>query len=1131
MQLTASCRIRARRMAWTKTLLIMKMIAVLLAGAFLQVSASGTAQKVNLSEKNAPLQKIFKQIHRQTGFQFFYEDALLDKAGKVNIQVQNASVEDALTACFHNLPLRFEVVDQTIVVSAKTMTPADLKPETDLPPPITVRGAVRNDKGELLAGVSVTIKGTTRGTVTNENGFFVLEGVEENAILIFSGVDLEQQEVAVRGRTSLLVQLVVKVSPLDDVQVIGYGKTTRRLKTGAVSTLKGTDIENQPVTNVGQALQGRIAGVSMNQNGGALGAGMEIQVRGVNTIESGNQPLIIVDGAVMPDANRGLGSGVGSYMAWSGSTPLNNINPADIESVEVLKDADATAIYGSRGANGVILITTKKGRIGATRFNVDVSTWNNSATYLPPRLNLSQYLTMRRQAFAMGNHNPATGVALNPITTTANNAPDLLVWDTTKATADWQQFEFGNAAPSVNSQVTLSGGEKRLNFYTSAGYMKQRDITRGAATLERFSATMGVNHTSANNKLQVNLNANYVSNVLSPSRTPSAGLISGLPPNMPMTNPDGSPYWPAPSITQSALLTNPLAGDEAEARNRSSSLMANLDFSYQLAKGLSFKTLFGFNKQDNNTVTITPSTFINPLNPGSSVPQHSTNNSTFQTLNFEPQLAYTTKISKGKLDLLAGSTFFDRKTSSYSLAFQGYTTDLLLESWRGGSTVADYRNASGVYRFNSVFGRAGYNWDNKYLLNLTYRRDGSSRFGSNRQWGDFGAVGMGWIFTKEKWLEDKIPGLTYGKLRASYGTSGNDNIADYRWTSLYGPSFYDGRAALVASFLADPSVGWESTRKLDAALELGFFNDRVLLNVNWYRSRTTDLLLSTPVPAQTGFSTFITNTPAVVENKGWEFELTTRNLDAKSKLQWTTSFNLSTVENQLVEFPGLANSSFANRLKIGLPINSPRMPLNAEWSQIYLGVDTATGLPRFQDLDGNGIINNNDRTFIGSAIPRLFGGLGNKLTYKGFELDVFFQFSQQMATNWMFLNTYPGQLYNPPAADWYGNYWTKPGDNTKYPRLFTGVTNATTALMQNIFPTSSATLQDVFYVRLKTLSLSYSLPTEWVSKARMSRASVYLRGQNLFTWTSEKLFKDPELTTLRSGQILRTWTAGVQLSF
>ncbi|MBK7223485.1 MAG: SusC/RagA family TonB-linked outer membrane protein [Saprospiraceae bacterium] len=1114
----------------------MKLTAVLLVAACLNVGAFSSAQEITLSEKGASLQKIFRQIHHQTGYQFFYEDELLDKAGKIDIHVEKASLDETLTRCFERLDLSYVIVNKTIVVNVRKR---DVEASRSLPPapirkpvlPIDVSGKVVMENGEPAIGVTVAVKGTFIGTFTDENGRYALENINDNDTLVFSAVNILTIEAPVAGRTVVDVVVRSSISVLDEVQVIGYGITTRRLQTGSVGTVKSQILERQPVANPLQALQGRIAGVSITQTAGAIGSGVEIQVRGVNTIESGNQPLIIVDGAVMPDPNRGLGTSVGSYMPW-GSSSMTNLNSADIESIEILKDADATSIYGSRGANGVVLITTKKAKLGATKFNVDVSTWVNSATDLPERLTLAQYLQMRRDAFAMGNYNPTTKVAINPIAATANNAPDLLVWDTTQATTDWTDFEYGNQTPAISIQSSLSGGDKRLNFYASGGYLKQTDITRGSPYQERLSTSLGLNHTSANDRLSANLSASYLQNTISPSRGGgSPGLLSSLPPNMPMTNADGSPFWPSGSITQNSLLLNPFAAEESRTQSGSKNFIGNLDVSYRLFKGLILKTQLGFNEQTLNNKSITPSTSINPLNPGTTVPGSSFSESRFQSVNLEPQITYSAKIAKGKLELLVGSTFFNRKLAAYRISFNGFATDALLDSWAGGSSVESRSNSSTDYRFNSVFGRANYNWGEKYLLNLTFRRDGSSRFGPERQWGDFGAVGLGWVFSNEKVFKDKIPGFSYGKLRGSYGTSGNDNISDYRWTSLYSTAVYDGRSGLAASFLSDPFVGWETSRKLDLAAELGFFKDRILLNVNWYRTHTTDLLLSTPVPAQTGFTTFITNTPAVVENKGWEFELTTQNTDPKSAWQWRTNFNLSLLKNQLLEFPDLENSSFANRLRIGLPINSPRYPLNAEWSQVYRGVDPATGLPIFDDLDGSGTINNNDRTYIGSAIPRTFGGFSNTISFKGLELDLFFQFSQQLATNWMFNSIYPGQLNNPVAADFYGNYWKQPGDNAQYPRLWSGAaSNTTTNLLSSIFPLSSAALEDILYVRLKNASLAYTLPSQWVSKAKMTRAVLYVRGQNLLTWTSKELHKDPELIQLRGGMILKTWTAGIQLT-
>ena len=1121
------------RLQVRQTLLIMKLTPVLLLATFLQVSAMGTAQKVTLSERNASLQHIFKQINKQTGFQFFYEDELLDRSGKVDISIKNAELKEALEVCFKNLPITYEIINQTIIVKAKDKI-ADAEEKIiapPIPPPITVRGLVRTENGELLEGISVSVKGTNQGTITGVNGTFTLEGVEEKSILVFTGVNIETQEVALNSRTSVVVTVKIRISPLDEIQIIGYGKTTRRYKTGAVTTVKSDAIDRQPVTNPLQALQGRMAGVSINQNTGSIGSGTEIQIRGINTIQAGNQPLIIVDGAILPDPNRGLGTAIGSYMSL-GSTNMLAINPADIESIEILKDADATAIYGSRGANGVVLITSKKARLGATRFNIDINTISNRATYLPERLTLASFRQMRRDAFNMGNHNPTTGIAINPITPTVNNAPDLLVWDSTNATADWTDFEYGNTEPSINAQANLSGGEKRLNFYASGGYQKQKDITRGSPSLERISGNVNVNHTSLNDRLKISINTSYISTKLKPSRGGgSGGLLASAPPNMPIRNSDGSIWWPSPTITQSSLLISPLAMEEARTESRTKSLISNLEVTYRIYKGLQVKTLIGYNDQLTTTETGAPSTSINPLNPGTTVPNLNWAQSKFQSLNIEPQLLYSGNISKGKIEALVGSTFFDRKTSSNAINLTGYSSDLLLYSWAAATSVATRSNTSTYYRFNSAFARANYNWDNKYLVNLTYRRDGSSRFGPKKQWGNFGAVGLGWIFTNEKWLKEKLPLLSYGKLRGSYGTSGNDNITDYQYTSLYAPNFYDGSAGLAPNYLADSSIGWESSRKLDLALETGFLKDRILLNINWFRTRSSDLLASTPIPSQTGFNSYTTNIPAVVENKGWEFELNTQNTKLGRKFQWKTNFNLTVLKNKLLEFPGLERSSFANRLKIGLPVNSPRTLLNSEWTQVFEGVNPATGLPVFKDLNGDGLINNNDRTYIGSAIPRTFGGLGNQLSFKGFELDVFFQFSQQLATNWMFNSTYPGQLNNPPVADFYRNYWMNPGETTKYPRLFSGAaSNSTTNLLSSIYPLSSAALNDIFYARLKNLSLSYTLPTALISKAKISKAVVYVRGQNLITWTSEKLYKDPELVQLRSGQVLKTWTAGIQLS-
>lgn len=1116
-------------------LLSMKLTVVLLFFTVIQSMASGYAQ-ISINAKNASIQKVLRLIGKQSGYDVLYDAAILSKAGKVSIELKNASLKQALEDCLANKPLTYALIERTIVIKPAESKTILVPVATEFITPeilgIKVSGVVVNENGEPVVGASILIKGTTKGIATNQSGFFELSDVSSDAILVVSAVNIETVEYRINSK-ALLQQITVKTkySPLDDVQLIAYGATTKRLKTGAVSTLKSSVIEKQPVTNPIQALQGRVAGVAITQTSGAVGSNIEMQIRGVNTIQSGNQPLFILDGAILPTANR---SGSGGYMPWGG-TSLNSINPADIESIEILKDADATSIYGSRGANGVVLITTKKGKVGTSKVTIDVSTGVNEVINMPKRMSLASYLQMRKDAFAAGNYNPATGIAINPITPTASNAPDLVTWDQNNTTADWTKYEYGNRAPILNVQANFSGGTRKLNFYASTGYFKQHDVTRGNPYQERISGNLGLTHISSNDKLRISLNTNYVIDKLYPSRGAIqvlGGLIQSLPPNMPLKNADGSTWWPSGTIAQNGLLLNPDAPETATQNSITKSYVNNLDVSYRLYKGLTFKTQVGFNYQVNTRENTLPSTAINPLNPGTLVPNASFVEANFQSINIEPQLNYTGKLFRGKIDALLGATSFSRSSDTYTVGFDGFTSDLLLRSWAASSNVTNRSSVFNDYKFSSAFGRIGYNLLDKYLLNVTFRRDGSSRFGPKKQWGNFGAVGAGWIFTSEKWVKQLLPGLSFGKLRGSFGTSGNDNIPDFRWTNLFTATgiWYNGAAGLASTYLSDSSISWETSKKVDAALELGFFKDRVLINVNWYRTRSTDLLADYPVPSTTGFNTYLSNLPAVVENKGWEIEVNTNNLNAKSKLQWRTNFNITLLKNRLLEFPNLDKSAFANRLRIGLPINSPRYPLAAEWTQIWEGVDPATGLPVFTDFNKDGVINTTDINFVGSAIPRTFGGLGNTISYKGFDLDIFFQFSQQLTSNWLYGGTYPGSLSN-PIADWEGKYWKQPGDNAQYPRLYPGVVGTLTNLMSNIFPTSSAALTDIMYVRLKNLSITYNLPQQVISKAKITRASLYVRGQNLWTWTSEKIYKDPELVQLRGGMMLRTWTAGLQVTF
>ena len=608
-----------------KIWLAMKLFLLLLITSVVQVYATDAlAQRVNYSGQNVSVREILTVIEKQTGFMFFYKDVLLDDTDPVTVDFSDKPIDEVMNEICASQNFSWSVEKQTITLvkkGEKISIPEDT-PEQEanlLPPP--VKGRVVDEGGNPLPGASVMIKSTRTGTITDSEGYFSIE-IKTGEALLISFVGFTAQEViAIPGE--ILVTLKKEISKLDEVQVIAYGTTTKRLSTSSLGSVQADVIGKLPVLNPIQALQGRVAGLSISQNSGAIGSGMDIQIRGINSIESGTQPLIIIDGAVIP--SQGLVASpsdsrslvpVGGYMTYSGgTTAFNSINPEDVESIEVLKDADATAIYGSRGANGVILITTKKGKAGESRFSVDASRGINMATYIPKRMNLPQYLEMRKDAFAMGLYNPTTGVAINPVATTASNAPDLLTWSQMEST-DWPEYEYGNPADVYKIQTNFSGGTRSINFYLSGGYSRQEDITLGSPYQERFSGRTSLNHLSPNEKLRVAFNASYSTDKLKPSKgggiTGGGGLVQSLPPNMPMYEADGSLWWPTTAILQNSMLVNPLVVETVDLESVTNSLISNLELSYKLFKGLQVKAQFGYNNQLNHYSASSPASGINP---------------------------------------------------------------------------------------------------------------------------------------------------------------------------------------------------------------------------------------------------------------------------------------------------------------------------------------------------------------------------------------------------------------------------------------------------------------------------------------------------------------------------------------
>lgn len=1121
-------------------------------------------QRVTINLQSVEVKKILAEIEKQTNVRFVFSNNAIRATNRISFTANAEKISDALPALLSPFGISYEVAGTRILLK-KTNNQSAIAPDVIIPQEsapgvspigstgsifsrietVNVRGRVLNENGIPEVGVTVFVKGTQQGTFTNEKGEYLLENVPEDAVLIFTAINIETLEIPVNGKSELDVVIRYSSSLLEEVQVVGYGTTLRRLQTGSVSTIKSDVLERQSLTNPIEALQGRAAGVYITNTAGAVGAAPTVQIRGVSTLNTGvsvaSQPLYVLDGAIIPGSgivaspgSGNLNATLGSYWGQEGGVnPFTFLNPGDIESIEVLKDADATAIYGSRGTNGVIIITTKKGKAGATKFNVDFNTGFSEASYLPERLSTQQFRQLRRDAFAMGN--PTTANPVVPIVPSAANAPDLVSWDST-AYRDWTNFEYGNPAKNHNLQANMSGGTKELNFLSSIGYVRNEDITRGDPFQERFSGLLNLNSSTRNNKFNIAISNNISSDNLRPSTGTLVfpAVMRALPPNMPLTNSDGSRFWPTASMIANVqnFIPNPTAGELVNVRSNTFSFINNINAAYTLTDFLTLRLQTGYTNQLNKSFTTIPSTSVNPFVPATVTPRRSESESLFETINIEPQLNINKEFGKGKLEGLVGTTFFERNTKTFGIEVDGFDTDALLGSWAGGRNVVNKASTVFKYRFNSIFARANYNYDGKYLLNATFRRDGSSRFGPENQWANFSSIGGAWVFSREGFLKDNKV-LSFGKIRGSYGKTGSDNINDFRFTSLFTSTniIYGNLIGLAPSFLSVPGFKWESTTKLDFALELGFAKDRVLFNLNWFRNLSTDLLVNQRVPSQTGFAAYLGNFPGVIENKGWEIELTTNNLSPKSAFSWKTNFNISLLKNSLIEYPDLENSPNSNNLRLGEAIPNPAFPSNLIRAFVFDGVNPENGLPIYRDINGDDVISTsgfNDRDFIGSTFPQYYGGINNSFGYKGFTLELFVYFARQMTTTHLYLSPTTGQIFN-PVSDYAGNYWTRPGDEAKYPRLFTGV-GTQNALLSNYFSNSTAAVADVFFARLRNVSLSYQLPQSWVRKMKMGSIRLYARGQNLLTYTSEEIFKDPEVMNPR-GVIPRTIITGINVSF
>ncbi|MDO6602798.1 SusC/RagA family TonB-linked outer membrane protein [Arenibacter palladensis] len=936
-----------------------------------------------------------------------------------------------------------------------------------------ISGTVTDSYGPM-PGVHVLIKGTNIGTFTdNEGEYFLL--VSNKDILVFSYLGFHTRELPVMGRTIMDVQMQSEVTELQEVEVnAGYYTVKEKERTGSISRVTAAEIELQPIVSPLEALQGRMAGVEVVQQNGVPGSAPIIRIRGQNSLRrEGNYPLYIIDG--VPIISTPITGG--SNMYSDGIDPLSTLNLSNIQSIEVLKDADATAIYGSRGANGVVLITTKKGT-GYDKKTVVEARWYSGLGTVSNKMELldtQQYLSIRRTALENDGRE-------------ANETSDydLLLWDQNRYT-DWQEELFGGTSTITDVNISASGGNATTSFRLGGSYHREDMVFPGDQDYNKITGGLNLNHLSENKKFGLDLAINYgkdISGVMANSSNFIRTAFS-LPPNAPsLYNDDGSVHWD--EWTYSAW-DNPIAGIvHRKAMDEGYNLLANLGLSYQLFSDLTFKLNTGYTHLDREYRAFLSKDQYNPE------AQESAEHSSIATQRdrkswiLEPQLVYTKKVGNGTIDGLLGATFQQSKNMTLSILGTGYISESLL----GDLSAAESANVDideiTEYKYNALFARLGYNYQRKYFLNLTGRRDGSSRFGPNKRFANFWAVGGAWIFSEEMAVQHQRSFLSFGKLRASYGTTGNDQIADYGYLDAYEAT--PGPNGLYPTQLTNPDYSWEENKKLEVATELGFIKDRIHLALGWYRNRSSNQLVGYPLPATTGFNTVQANLPATVENRGWELELSTVNLRDK-ELIWQTTFNISFPQNKLIRYPDIDQSSYANRYRVGHPLNIGLL-------YQYNGVDPETGLYSVVDVNGDERYDYEDRKVIKHLGRQYFGGVGNNLSYKELSFSFLCEFVKQNGyPNYMGL---PGQK-NVQTAAFYNNW-----QNGNNPDIQNVSESYNASLAYDLFYQSGQSLTDASYIRLKTVSLSYDLPNRPLKKIGLNGCKIFVQAQNLLTITGYK---------------------------
>jgi TonB-dependent starch-binding outer membrane protein SusC len=1075
-----------------KLLRVMKLSIFLTCILSVNMMASVYSQKTrfDLDIKDQSLRDVLKTIENESLFRFFYNDEFTDLDKKLTFTSTDQSIDDLMSFLLDNTEVSYKVLDNNFIV----ITPKVLLQQGK------VTGTVKDSKtGDPLPGVTIVVEGTTKGSITDVSGKYTIDAVDNNAVLVFSYVGYNIQKVLIAGKSVVDVGLEVNIQALEEVVVIGYGTVRKKDVTGSVGSVQVTDQVKTPVISAEQLLEGRVAGVQVIQQQSQPGAAFSVRIRGTNSINSSSDPLYVIDG----------------YAGGGG-----DINPSDILSIDILKDASATAIYGSRGANGVVLITTKRGSTNATKINIDAYTGVQQVTKKFKMMDAKQFAVYSNTETQENNDLNGTSYPL-PFTQEQINALG-------KGT-DWQD-EIQRIAPISNVSISFNGGTSDSRHYLSINLFDQNGVII-SSDYKKASIRYNMDQTiSPKIKVGISSQLGYsLQSAIPVSVDYGTGVMKNaldFNPGTPVKDSNGEYTLSNEPVGWVEPLGNPVAwANKVTDNTYVLNTFVNLYGEYDILKELKFRSTFGVNYNTSGREQFIPTDIYEYLNVGLAA---QASDRRYNWLN-ENTLTYSKNFAgKHSINVTAGLTFQHWYSKGFGASITNLSTNLLGPYNFGVGTPGV---PSAYFQENvlaSYFGRINYELMGKYLFTFTMRADGSSRFGENDKWGYFPSGAFAWKMSEENFIKN-IESISDMKLRMSYGVTGNQEIGSYNALSQYGYNEYAlgvtpiRVVGISPANIANPNLKWESTASTDIGIDLGLWKNRLTLTTDYYYKNTSNLLLYVNIPMTTGYTSILQNIGSV-SNKGFEFSATTLNID-KNKVKWSTTFNFSTNKNNVEDLgpnPQIYTGGLSGDVFHGNVPNTSILikdsPIGSFYGYVFDGIwqtqeqinnsgtlqAVTPGDPIYKDMDGDKELTEDDRRIIGQASPKFIYGLISNLTVGKFNLSIFIHgVNGNKILNENLYRNENGLPATNKFAYVATDSWHGEGTSNTLPRVSSNLRNA--------MGFTSDVLQNGSFLRLKTITLSYDLPLSKKTSAFKS-ANIYVTAQNLLTFTDYTGY-DPEVSS------------------